>query len=312
MSVEHGHGSRREPRNVWDARDQLDRECSRRSGGFTRRARPVLCAVVAGCGLAACGSNGSSVTTTTTHTHVRPAAHVTLSLYWSRSGEALAVSHRSVPATESNGSTALRALLSGPNHGESSAGLTSAVPSGSKLLGLSINNGIATANFNSAFASGGGSFSIRARIAQVVFTLTQFTSVKTVLFELDGVKVTTFSSEGLILDHPLGRADEQGLLPPIFIEEPAVGDAIRSPMYLTGVSNTFEAIFQVQVIDSHGHVVADDQVKATAGTGTWGSFEMRTPLSRSAVGPGMVLAFEISPKDGSRIHQIEIPITIRS
>lgn len=279
---------------------------------FSRRAMPALCALMASFGIAACGSNESSVTTTTRQHHLMPSAHVTLSLYWIRGGEALGVSRRSFPTTESTGSTALHALLVGPNRAESAAGLASVIPRGSKLRSLSIHNGIATANFNSTFASGGGSFSVSARIAQVVFTLTQFSTVKTVLFELNGVKVTTFSNEGLVLDHPLGRVDETGLLPPIFIEEPAVGDTISSPMYLAGLSNTSEAVFQVQVIDVQGHLVANDQVKTTAGTGTWGSFETRVHLSSPAAGPGKVVAYEISARGGSRIHQIEFPVMIRS
>lgn len=263
-------------------------------------------------GIAACGSNQSGVPTNTSQHHLRAPDHIWLSLYWIRNGEALGVSRRSFPTTESTGTTALYALLGGPSRAESSAGLVSAIPPGTKLLGLSINGGVATANFNSTFASGGGSFSVRARIAQVVFTLTQFSTAKTVLFELDGVKVSTFSSEGLVIDHALGRADETGLPPPIFIEEPAVGEPIGSPMYLAGRSNTFEAVFQVQVIDAQGHLVADDQVKATAGTGTWGSFETKLLLSSPAAGLGKVVAFEISAKDGSRIHQIEIPVMIRS
>jgi hypothetical protein len=269
----------------------------------------ALCALLASVALAACGDDRSPVTTTTTQHHHSPSPHITLSLYWIRDGEALGVSHRSFPKTESSETVALDALLSGPSQTEVSAGLSSAVPKGTKLLGLSTKKGITTANFNSTFASGGGSFSVRARIAQVVFTLTQFTSVKTVLVELNGVKVNTFSSEGLILDQPLSRASQQDLLPPIFLEEPAVGDTIHSPLYLAGLSNTFEAVFQVQVIDSQGHIVADQQVRATAGTGTWGSFEVRLHLNAPS-GPGKIVAFEMSPKDGSHIHQIQVPVTI--
>ena len=311
MRHDRGLGDHDAPRKWCDTPNPLHRRSSWTGNTFNRYAIPALCALVASFCLAACGGHVSSVTTTTAPQHLRSSAHTTLSLYWIRSGEALGVSRRSFPTTASAGSTSLHALLVGPNREESSAGLASTIPRGSKLLGLSIHDGIATANFNSAFASGGGSFSVNARIAQVVFTLTQFSTVKTVLFELNGVKVTTFSNEGLVIHHALGRADETGLLPPIFIEEPAVGDTMGSPMYLAGRSNTFEGVFQVQVIDARGHLVANDQVKATAGSGTWGSFQMRLHLANRAVGRGKVVAYEVSAKDGSHIHQIEIPVTIR-
>ena len=312
MRNDRGHEDHADSRKSRSSPNPVHRTSSWRGKTFGRRAMLALCALVASFGIAACGSNGSSITTTTAQHHLKPSTHMTLSLYWIRDGAALGTSRRSFPATQSTESTALHALLGGPNRAESAVGFASTIPRGSKLLSLSINNGIATTNFNSIFASGGGSFSVRARIAQVVFTLTQFSTVRTVLFELNGVKVTTFSNEGLVLDHPVGRADETDLLPPIFIEEPAVGDTISGPMYLTGLSNTFEAVFQIQVTDAHGHLVADDQVRATAGTGTWGSFETRVHLSSPAAGPGMVVAYEISAKDGSHIHQIEIPVMIRS
>lgn len=233
-----------------------------------------------------------------------------MSLYWIRGGKALGVSHRSIPATRTVGTAAVNALLGGTNGTEQSAGLTSTVPPGSKLLGLSINNGIATANFDSTFGSAGGSFTMQARVAQVVFTLTQFPTVRKVLFKLNGVTPTTLGGKGLILDHPIGRSDEVGLLPLIFLENPAVGDTAHSPLHMTGMSNTYEATFQVRLVDGAGHTVVAHYVTATAGTGTWGTFEARFPYTTSMTGMGKVVVFEISPKDGSRVNQVDFPLTV--
>jgi germination protein M len=256
-------------------------------------------------------SPGSS-TSTPLHgsTTTAPAPLVTVSLYWVRGGESLGVSHRSIPATANVGAAAVNALFAGPSGSESSAGLASVVPGGSKLLGLSITNGVATANFNSTFASGGGSFSTQARIAQVVFTLTQFPTVQRVLFQMNGATVTTFGSEGLILDHAVTRSDETSLLPSIFLEDPAVGDSVHSPLQVTGMANTYEATFQVQLVDAAGQAVVDHYVMATAGTGTWGTFDASFPYTTSATGTGKVVAFEISAKDGSHINQVDVPLTV--
>jgi hypothetical protein len=208
------------------------------------------------------------------------------------------------------GSVAVNALLGGTNSTEQSAGLASVVPAGSRLQGLSIADGVATANFNSAFASGGGSFSMQARIAQVVFTLTQFPTVQKVLFQLNGVTATTFGGEGLLLGQPVGRSDEVNLLPPIFLETPAVGDTVHSPLHLTGMSNTYEATFQAQLVDSTGHTVVNHYVTAMAGTGTWGTFDERFSYTISANGTGKVVVFEISPKDGSRVNEVVVPLAV--
>ena len=62
-----------------------------------------------------------------------------------------------------------------------------AIPDGTTLLGISIADGIATVNLSREFESGGGSASMQARLAQVVYTLTQFPTVTGVRFQLDGV-----------------------------------------------------------------------------------------------------------------------------
>ncbi len=266
----------------------------------------LLCMAIASLGLTACGTSSSTPSTTSTV----PVSPVRISLYWVRGGQALGVSHRSIPATRTVGSVAVNALLGGTNSTEQSAGLASVVPAGSRLQGLSIADGVATANFNSAFASGGGSFSMQARIAQVVFTLTQFPTVQKVLFQLNGVTATTFGGEGLLLGQPVGRSDEVNLLPPIFLETPAVGDTVHSPLHLTGMSNTYEATFQAQLVDSTGHTVVKHYVRATAGTGTWGTFDERFSYTISANGTGKVVVFEISPKDGSRVNEVVVPLAV--
>jgi hypothetical protein len=266
---------------------------------------PSLCLVIATLGLAACGSSSTSSTTSTA-----PVTTVGVSLYWVRGGESLGISHRSLPATRTVAAAAVNALLGGTNGTEQSAGLASVVPAGSSLLSLTIAEGVATANLNSTFASGGGSFSMQARIAQVVFTLTQFPTVQKVLFQLNGVTATTFGGEGLLLDKPVGRSDEVSLLPPIFLENPAVGDTVHSPLHMTGMSNTYEATFQAQLVDANGHTVVDHSVTATAGTGTWGTFDVRFPYTTATSGTGKIVVFEISPKDGTHIDEVDVPLAV--
>ncbi len=90
-------------------------------------------------------------------------------------------------------------------------------------LGITIEDGLATVDLSSEFEAGGGTFSMAARLAQVVFTLTQFPTVREVEFRRDGEPVTIFSGEGIILDHPVGRDDYQELIPLIFVDDPAYG-----------------------------------------------------------------------------------------
>jgi N-acetylneuraminic acid mutarotase len=136
----------------------------------------------------------------------------TVEVWFARDDRIVSVNRAQEP-TPLVGTAALTKLLAGPSPAERRSGISSAVPAGTKLIGISIDKGIATADLTSEFQSGGGSLSMQMRLAQVVYTLTQFPTVKAVRFRLDGEPVDVFSSEGIVLDHPVGRSDYKDLAP---------------------------------------------------------------------------------------------------
>jgi N-acetylneuraminic acid mutarotase len=82
-----------------------------------------------------------------------------------------------------------------------------------RLLGISLaDGGVATVDLTSEYQSGGGSLSLQVRLGQVVYTLTQFPTIRSVRFLLDGAPVDVSSSDGIVLDHPVGRADYRALV----------------------------------------------------------------------------------------------------
>ena len=87
---------------------------------------------------------------------------------WFTRGESLYVVTRTADGTARVGTAALQALLQAPDQSEQGAGIGSQVPPGTQLLGLAIDNGIATVDLTSEFESGGGSTSMNMRIAQIV------------------------------------------------------------------------------------------------------------------------------------------------
>ena len=102
---------------------------------------------------------------------------------------------------------AMTALLAGPTAEETAAGSSTSIPEGTRLLGLRITGRVAEVDLSGEFASGGGSLSMLTRVAQVVYTLTGFPTVGSVRFLIDGEKVDSIGGEGVIVDHPLTRAD---------------------------------------------------------------------------------------------------------
>jgi hypothetical protein len=274
--------------------------------------------------LAGCGSGdeettvaapGETTATTTGSTTTAPtetgdvAEEQRLQVYFLRD-EKIGVGARRVPETPAVGAEAVRALLEGPSDEEGTAGLTTAIPSGTELLDLEISDGVATVDLSEEFASGGGSLSIQARVAQVVYTLTQFPTVRSVAFRLEGEPVEALGGEGLVLTEPVDRADFEDLTPQILVESPAVGEAVGTPLRITGTANTFEATFMVALLDASGRELARDFVTATSGSGERGTFDKELPFGAEVPFAGTVKVWEASAQDGSEIHIVEIPVDV--
>ena len=205
---------------------------------------------------------------------------------------------------------AMEALLAGPTSADTAAGLGTAIPEGTKLLGLTVADDRAVVDLSSQFGSGGGSLSMQARVAQVVYTLTQFPNVRSVVFEMEGKPVEALGGEGLVLTKPQSRADWEALTPAILVEDPLPGDAVTSPFHVTGTANTFEATFIVTLIDSKGAKVYEQPAMATSGTGTRGTFDVTLSFTGAASGTGTLRVWESSAKDGSPINVVEIPVRL--
>jgi germination protein M len=200
-----------------------------------------------------------------------------------RRAEGLVPVLREVPRTKAVATAAMNELLTGPTDAERAASpaLSTTVPRGTRLLGITIERGIATVDLSGEYESGGGSASTLARLGQVVYTLTQFPTVDKVSFRVDGRPVTVFGSEGIVLDGPVGRMDNprfgqtmfEDVLPAIFVDRPAWGAALANRAAVTGTGNTFEAHFTYALLNGSGRVLDEGPVMATCGSGCRGTFE---------------------------------------
>jgi len=132
------------------------------------------------------------------------------------------------------------------------------------------------------------------RTAEEVYTLSQFAPTKPV--QVGGKSYT--------------RADFEDLTPLILVESPLPFETVSSPLRVWGTANTFEATFEYELLDTTGKVVAKHFVTATSGSGTRGTYDVTIRFDAPA-GAGKLVVYELSAADGSRIHQVEIPLTLR-
>jgi hypothetical protein len=218
-------------------------------------------------------------------------------------------SHRTEAFNQGVGRLALNGLLRGPSTSEAQAGLASAVPARTRLLGLTISNTVATVDLSGEFQADGGSHqAVVMRIAQVVYTLTQFRTVSGVRFAIDGQTVTTLA--GVPVQDPQTRRIYEGSLPAILVERPSIGQRVSSPITVSGTADVFEATVSIVILDSAGRQIARLFTTATCGTGCRGDYSAEVPYSVRAEQPGTVMVFESSAKDGSPVNVVDIPVIL--
>ena len=213
------------------------------------------------------------------------------------------VARTSMPAT-----AALKALLAGPTAAESAAGLGTSIPAGTRLLGLSIKSGTADVDLSGEFGSGGGTLSMTSRVAEVVYTLTRFPTVRAVRFLMDGEPLEALGGEGIVLAEPQRRADWRDFEPNIFVETPGAGAVVSSPFLLSGTAMVFEGSFQARLVDSSGRRIVNVIMQASRGAPGRGRFAKDVAFSTSAK-RGTLIVFDQSMEDGSRQNEVRIPVT---
>jgi germination protein M len=192
---------------------------------------------------------------------------------------------RTVPETKAVASAALNALLEGPTQGEKNIGLSTQV---SSEIPLNVERTGGALTLHGNVPSG-------APLAQVVFTLTQFSNATSV--EIGGKRYT--------------RGDFENFAPAILVELPLPFQAVTSPLRLAGSANTFEATFQyVLTADVGGTILAKHFVTATSGSGTRGTFDVTIPFAIARSGTGTLRVYEDSAANGKPIHIVEIPLQL--
>lgn len=194
----------------------------------------------------------------------------------------------------------------GQTASEEELGLISEIPAGTRLLGVDVNDGVATVDLSSQFDDGGGTFSMEARLAQIVFTITGFDPTITgVRLELDGSSVEVFSSEGLVLDDPMTRMSFRDVMPGILIESPAYEQWMPPPVTISGIAAAFEGVFQMEILDANGAKVADVPFVQTTDGMDWGYFSVTFQAENLPSMPAdlSIRVYELSAKDGSVINE---------
>ncbi|MBQ0994257.1 GerMN domain-containing protein [Micromonospora sp. H61] len=213
---------------------------------------------------------------------------VTIELWYVRAG-LLVPTRRTRPATVATSRLALTELAAGPSSPEAAAGMITLLPTGVEVTRIA--DEVATLRVPSV----GDPSTRRLREAQVVWTLTQFPSVRQV--RLDGAA-------------PVDRADYADLLPPIVVTGPIPGERVSAPLVVTGTATVFEATVSVRVLDAAGREVATGFGTASCGSGCRGGYRVVVGWRPVREQKGTVEVYEVSAENGARIKTMAVPVVL--
>ena len=114
---------------------------------------------------------------------------------------------RSVTFTNNPMTQTLHALIAGPTIDELNAGLLTLLPEGTRLISAAVRDGTAYLNFNEAFRFNPmGVEGLVAQLQQVVFSVTEFTTITRVQILIEGRQVTYLGGDGVYIGSPLDRS----------------------------------------------------------------------------------------------------------
>ena len=215
-------------------------------------------------------------------------APMVLTVFLLKEGKVAPV-QRAVITSPQVAGAALAELLRGPTEEEAAAGFETAIPSGTEHRSARIRDGVATVELSSPLTEA------EAR-AQLVYTLTQFPTVRRVAFPAGAA---------------VGRASFETQTPAVLVLSPLPGEEVEPGFEVTGTANTFEATFEYELKDAAGRILTKDFVTATSGSGTRGTFEFTVPYEVAESQQGVLTVFEVSAANGARTHESSIPLRLR-
>jgi hypothetical protein len=209
---------------------------------------------------------------------------------------------------------AVTALLAGPTAAEAGQGITSEVPAGTQLLGISMRERIVTVDLTSEFVTGGDAASERARLAQLVYTVTQFAGIGGMHLRVNGVQQAVFPGDGLVIPPFLTpqSMDFTSLVPPIIVTSPLPGQTVSPPFTIRGVADVFEAALNYRILDAAGREIVSGSSSASCGTGCVGGFSFEVPdLAVAQAQAGTLVVFDSDPSGiPSKTVSVRVPIRL--
>ena len=224
-----------------------------------------------------------------------PVGSTLLPIFFVRDGK-LGVARRALPADAKIVDNALAALLQGPTEVEAAAGLTTAVPSLTRVRSTALMGDVLVVDLSGSFSALGPPGSSELRLAQIVYTVSVF-PVR-VLFHIDGQPARAVG--GYILpDRPVTRDDFASWAPPVLVESVGPEDVLSNGIEISGSTAMADTGVGMRISDAAGQVLFEGATRSTRDDGLRHPFRAAAPFLLSRPGPGTLTVWELEPAPGT-------------
>ncbi len=236
---------------------------------------------------------------------------VELPVFFVRNGQ-LGAAVRVLPSDMSVVRRAVDALLAGPTPAERAAGLSTAVPSLSRVRTMRLQPGdagdVAVLDLTGSFSALGPENSAVLRLAQIVYTLT--TLPVSVRFYIDGQQAKAIG--GYILpDRPLTRDDFAAYAPPVLLESVGPSQVVAPGKDISGTTAAPDVALGVRLTDATGHVLFEAITTSSKRRATRHAFHATAQYKPIKSGPGTLTIAELSPGPGAKPVVVVVPVQVR-
>ncbi|NPV74353.1 MAG: spore gernimation protein [Pelotomaculum sp.] len=215
-----------------------------------------------------------------------------------------------VPFTREVAKAALEELI---NTAPSTPGAVRVLPPATKIRGISIKDGLATVDFSrDVLRANTGASGEALGIQSIVNTLTEFPEVQKVSFlvegRLDQEAMDWWGHVGLY-GQPFSRDVSKVYEPSIWVTSPVPGQKVTSPIEVRGSARVFGATVNARLLDGSGRELARGTAAAAQGAPLRGDFILSLPFHAVPPGSGNLEVYWISPRDGSELDKIIVPVS---
>jgi hypothetical protein len=156
------------------------------------------------------------------------------------------------------------------------------------------------------------------RVAQVVFTVTEFPGVDRVVLTLDGG--TDLGGNGISLGTPLRRDDFEEFKPPVIVTSPLPGQEVSTPFLVNGENSTFENTVDISLTADAGRELVSTFATGRGptmdaqGAPVWGPFEASIAFDAGSATGGELIVTEAtgSAEEGGPPMSFAVPVRFSS